>query len=161
MARTSHQRKFPVDHPWVALDLDGTIMEDGHYPKLGPPRQGAREAVWRLKQLGLKIMIFTARTQPLNIEGKYTNVNKAVQAILDWGVEYDIPIDYVFPLPKPTFVVAFFDDRAIRVDEGFEGWDAAIREFEHHYKDKIKGDWARAVLPPHLTGGSRGRTKRS
>ncbi len=142
---------IPVSNPWIAVDLDGTIMEDGHYPNFGPPIPGAREALWELKGMGLKIMIFTARTALTGLDGQFQNVNKAVEQIQQWCTDNDIPCDYVWPMPKPTFIIAFFDDRAIHVDiPGWEiGWDEALEEFKRRYGDKLK-NWVKAVLPPEI-----------
>jgi len=143
-------KQLPVSHPWVFVDLDGTLMEDGYYPDFGPPIPGAKAAMDVLKSKGLKIAIFTARTSPTGFDGKYLNVNKAIGRIYAWCARYDIPIDYVWPLPKPTYVVAFFDDRAIHVNSANNGraWEVALNEFFTRFGGAVAGDWQKAVLPP-------------
>jgi hypothetical protein len=140
-----------TDHPWVAVDLDGCLMEDNHYPAFGAPRVGAKAAMDYLKSLKLKIMIFTARTHISGLDGKFQNVNKIVNDIYAWGGINEIPIDYVWPMPKPASIICFFDDRAIRVeatDVGLPGfaWTAAINAFDHNYAEKIP-NWLREVTP--------------
>jgi hypothetical protein len=143
-----------TDHPWVAVDLDGCLMDDHYYPGFGPPRHGARDAMIYLKSLGLKIMVFTARTHISGLDGKFQNVNRVVDEIREWASGHEIPIDYIWPLPKPGSILCFFDDRAIRVSppgqdsqgNGDFGWFDAINRFDHAYKEKVK-DWLREVTP--------------
>jgi hypothetical protein len=142
-----------TDHPWVAIDLDGTLMEDHQYPGFGLPRPGARDAVLYLQSLGLKIMVFTTRTHVSGLDGKFQNVNKIVNDIHAWGKEHNIPIDYVWPYLKPAAVICFFDDRAISVRppsphdplDDFE-WSEAIEEFNERYAATIP-NWLREVTP--------------
>jgi hypothetical protein len=142
-----------TDHPWVAVDLDGCLMDDHYYPGFGPPRHGARDAMNYLKGLGLKIMVFTARTHISGLDGKFQNVNRVVDEIYAWAKLHEIPVDYVWPIPKPASIMCFFDDRGITVApdadyelEGDEAWMIARHEFDIRYKDKVK-DWLREVTP--------------
>lgn len=144
---------IPVSHPWVAVDMDGTLCEDNHYPKFGPPRPGAREAMWNLRRMGVKIMVFTARTAMLGLDGKYQNVNNVVDDIHQWAGRHNVPIDYVFPLPKPTHILCFFDDRAIPVvnppdpnRDHWQFWDDAMQVFEKRFGHKLQ-NWQREVTP--------------
>lgn len=140
---------IPVSHPWVCIDLDGTLMEDGHYPDFGPPIKGAAWACDKLHKQGIKIMVFTARTAMLDLNGKYHDVNAAVENIYVWAHNNGIHIDYVFPMPKPTFVLAFFDDRSITLDNKTNsGWIHAMEEFQKRYP-KLK-KWQKSVLPPKI-----------
>lgn len=144
-----------TDHPWVAVDLDGCLMEDHRFPGYGPPRPGAKEAMARLRELGLKIMIFTARTHVSGLDGKFQNVNKVINEIYAWAEKHGIAMDYVWPMPKPASILCFFDDRAITVysphlhkneeDHCFH-WQSAINEFESRYTTKIS-NWLREVTP--------------
>ena len=138
---------MPVSNPWVAIDLDGTLMEDGHYPEFGPPIKGAKLACMTLKHFGIKIMVFTARTAITGLDGSFQDVNESVRGIYAWAAKYGIPIDYVFPMPKPTFVLAFIDDRAVE----FNGsWLDAIDAIERKVGplNNISKEWIGKVLPP-------------
>lgn len=145
--------KLPVNWPWVAVDMDGTLCQDNHYPNFGPPRPGAKEAMQKLRSLGVKIMVFTARTAMLGLDSQYQDVNRVVDEIRAWSKEHDIPIDYVFPLPKPTHVLCFFDDRAIPVvnppdpcrDHAYY-WEDAMEVFQRRFGHKLK-DWQREITP--------------
>lgn len=143
----------PVSHPWVAVDMDGTLCEDNHYPGFGGPRPGAQAAMEKLHQAGVKIMVFTARTAMLGLDGQYQDVNQVVQGIHNWAEKHDIHIDYVFPLPKPTHILCFFDDRAIPVvtppdpsrDHGMF-WDDAMEVFDRRF-GRTLANWQREVTP--------------
>ncbi len=125
-----------VTNPWVCIDLDGTIMEDGHFPGFGKPRPGARKYLNKIRNRGIKIMVFTARTGITDLDGRYQNVNKVVNEILQWCEENDIPCDYVFPLPKPTFVLAFFDNLNVHVGPEKDAWKNSWDRFLTLIDDK-------------------------
>jgi len=127
-------------------------MEDHHYPNFGYPRIGAKQAMEYFRRLGLKIMVFTARTHISGLDGKFQNVNKIVQDIHNWADEYSIPVDYVWPYLKPASIICFFDDRGVRVAPPGEnggvdfGWFDAINTFDRAYKSKLP-EWLREVTP--------------
>jgi len=140
--------KIPVSNPWIAVDLDGTIMQDGHFPGFGLPLVGAKEKLQKYSDLGIKNMIFTARTAILGLDGTYQNVNKAINDIYTWCKHHNIPCDYVFPMPKPTCILAFIDDRGIRMDKE-RGWQGVDNIMEKFYIPKLK-DWKKEILPPEI-----------
>lgn len=143
----------PVNHAWCAIDMDGTLCEDNHYPKLGPPRPGAKEAMEKLHQMGYKVMVFTARTAIMGLDGQYQDVNQHVQAIYNWAERHQIKIDYVFPMPKPTHIVFFVDDRAIPIVSPPDSsrdhkhfWEDVIAAVERRFGPTAEG-WQRDVTP--------------
>lgn len=144
---------IPVNHPWVWVDLDGTLMEDNQYPGFGQPRVGAKRAINRLHELGVRVMVFTARTGIIGLDGQYQNVNAVVDQIREWAAKHDIKIDYVFPLQKPTHVLCGFDDRVIPVvcppdpsRDHWQFWDDAMQVFEKRFGHKLQ-NWQREVTP--------------
>lgn len=145
-----HKKYLPVSKPWICVDLDGTLMLDGFYPEYGPPMPGAGEAMRGFHEQGIGIMVFTARMATSGLDGSYQNTNKISQDITRWAKKYDIWIDFVYPVPKPTFTLAFFDDRAIRFTPGKTGWAQAVAQFTAHYGSQL-GRWETALLPPPLT----------
>ena len=46
----------------ICIDFDGTIAEWGKYPEPGPPTPGVKEALQKLKDKGLEIVVLSART---------------------------------------------------------------------------------------------------
>ena len=131
-----------VDNVWVAVDLDGTLLESGHYPKLGPPKQWARESLKILRSWGLRIMYWTARTCLTEIDGKYQNVNKVIDDIKEHLVENRLwdNKDYIIPsMHKPALVYKLVDDRAIR----FRNWGQVLDDISADLESKgvpIEGD---------------------
>lgn len=113
---------LPVDNPWILFDLDGTILESGHYPEYGPPIEGAAAGMQAIKKLGFKIGIWTQRMAIADTAGKYQNLYGVARAIAAHLGDCNIPFDYIFPMVKPTYIVAFVDDRAIRFDRHSGGW---------------------------------------
>ena len=48
----------------VVVDFDGTICEDGKFPGFGKPMPGAKEALTRLRDAGLEVVILSCRIDP-------------------------------------------------------------------------------------------------
>ena len=117
--------QLPVDNAWIAVDLDGTILKPGYYPKLGPPMPGAIEGLEQLRMYGFKIMIWTARTGITDEHGKFQNFWKVSGGIHEHLIENKVPFDYILPqLHKPSFVFAYIDDKAIPIDG--RGWPGVV-----------------------------------
>ena len=116
---------LPVDNPWIAIDLDKTIIKSAPWPNMGEPYPGAVEALNMFKDMGFKIMIWTARMTMTDPEGGHQNVNKIQKEIEDHLRSHCVPFDFVMPYKKPAFVFRFIDDRAIK----FKGdWDEVVAE---------------------------------
>src|SRR5574341_1152442 len=88
----------------------------------------------------------------VDLDGRFQNVNKVVNDIYAWAKTNQIPVDYVWPMPKPASIICFFDDRAIEVapahefDQHDQGWNVALATFERRYAAKIP-NWLREVTP--------------
>lgn len=55
-------RKYtPESHKHIAIDYDGTIVEDGAYPHIGEPLPGAIETMDAMLEEGYEIVIWTCR----------------------------------------------------------------------------------------------------
>lgn len=91
----------------LAVDFDNTIHDTKHPVKgmkMGPPLEGAKEALTRFKQRGDTVIIHS-------IWGHNNTV------ISDWLKYYGIPFDRITNLkPQADY---YIDDKAIK----FEGWD--------------------------------------
>jgi len=144
-----NKRYLPVSKPWICVDLDGTLMEDGFYPGYGPPMPGAANAMKMFHDQGIGIMVFTARMATVGVDGTYQNTNKINREILSWAKRHKVWIDFVYPIPKPTFTLAFFDDRAVRFTPGRTGWSDAVKQFTDQYGDKLH-NWQGALAPPPI-----------
>ena len=108
----------------VAVDFDGTIC-DFEYPDMGKPKDGVKEALQKIRDLGYRIHIFSCRT---NLEIKKYPIDRQEQvrkmeAYLD---EHEIPYDEVLNKDKPL-AIWYIDDRAI----GFRNnWMDVVKEIE-------------------------------
>jgi len=97
----------------IAVDFDGTVVEH-HYPKIGPLKPGAKEALHAFRKAGHKIIIWTCRAGA---------EEKAVRAFL---VENDIPFDTVNnPImgadlgTRKVYADLYIDDKGIRYDDNW------------------------------------------
>ena len=83
----------------IAIDFDGTL-HDWHHPvegrKMGPPMEGAKAALDRLRELGHKLVIHSCNNEVV---------------IADWMEYFNIPYDLIWT-QKPNCDL-FIDDRAV------------------------------------------------
>lgn len=119
--------------PWVAVDLDGTILEEP--PKgapeygsmdvqlpLGAPKPGAVEALNELAGLGWRISIYTARFGDEELDED--TVGQWAAEISEHLEENGVPFSDIWVGRKPR-ADYFVDDKAVR----FEGdWQAILSE---------------------------------
>ena len=86
----------------LAIDFDDTIHDSKHPPsgrKMGPPMEGAREALQEFKRQGHTIIIHTV-----------WGTDDKRKVIVDWMNFFGIPYDEITNL-KPNAAV-FIDDKA-------------------------------------------------
>lgn len=103
----------------LAIDWDRTLHDTDHpVPgrKLGPPLPGAREALWKLKEAGHKIIIHSCAS------------HKAIRPWMDYFV---IPFDYIWGESPGDYGVKpaadfYIDDRGLF----FQSWDQTLAEIE-------------------------------
>lgn len=101
----------------VAVDLDGTLI-DAAWPAIGGFRPGAIEAMHKLHEAGAHLVVWTARTNPIDPWGTPRGSNivfeeiQAVRRLLDdAGLTFVAIHDH--RLGKPSAAV-YIDDRAER-----------------------------------------------
>ncbi|SDZ37740.1 HAD hydrolase family protein [Bacillus sp. 166amftsu] len=107
----------------IVIDLDGTICElkkanQSYYDVR--PKAGAIQTLYKLKEEGHEIIIYTARNM-LTCKGNIGKVNANVGKItLDWLASYKIPFDeLVFGKPYGDI---YIDDLGVK----FENWDQVM-----------------------------------
>jgi hypothetical protein len=130
--------------PWVAVDLDGTILSYesgwGEEGKFGDPLPGAIEALNELMQLGWRVSIYTARFSGLD----ETSTAELEAALSDYLTSVGVPFSDIWIGHKPQ-ADAFVDDRALR----FEGdWSTILQQLAVNPAGKRA--WA---LPDTQDGG--------
>lgn len=133
--------RTPVSNVWLAIDMDGTLCEDGHYPDFGKPKDGASAAMHSLKAMGFSLMIWTNRTAKTALNGDLCDPVIQHKAIEDWCKKHDIPFDYIDIDNKPVFVYAFVDNKAIRYDDKNGGWFGIIGGIERDLIDRGINPW--------------------
>ncbi|MGB2129521.1 MAG: BT0820 family HAD-type phosphatase [Flavicella sp.] len=122
-----------IHHSVIAVDFDGTIVEDA-YPKIGKPKLFAFDTIKKLQKNGHRIILWTVRS------GK--SLDKAVAFCKDKGVEfYAVNKNYPEEIvdantPRKILADTFIDDRNVG---GFMGWDKINQLFfENESLPKIK-----------------------
>lgn len=125
---SSHSHVSP---PTVAIDFNETLVEDhpqGHKARLEEVelRKGAAEAVQKIKDKGVRIIIWTVRDD--------------VEDVSDWLDERDVPHDYVNYSPDQSTTSpkveadVYVDDKAVNARRP---WNEILEILEDKLKDKI------------------------
>lgn len=95
----------------IAVDFDHVICsrkpEPGH--KLGPPVEGAREALELLQRTGHKIIIHSCNRS---------------EVIANWMAYFKIPYSTIWVAPGKPVADWYVDDKAIR----FRNWDDTLAQ---------------------------------
>jgi hydroxymethylpyrimidine pyrophosphatase-like HAD family hydrolase len=113
---------FPKDHLIIAIDFDGTIVEDA-YPKIGKPMIFAFETIKKLQSEGHRLILWTYRN------GK--KLQEAVDFCKENGVEfYAVNKNYpeeIFDgkISRKIHADLFIDDRNVG---GFLGWTEIYKQ---------------------------------
>lgn len=111
--------------PWVAVDLDGTILVEtgdvGGRPPLGEPYPGAREALQELVDAGVRVSIWTARQYFEDEDGDDAEWQQEIDEHLKY---HQIPYTDIYVGKKPPADV-FIDNKAIAFKEN---WPQVLQE---------------------------------
>ena len=107
---------LPKDHLIIAIDFDGTIVEDA-YPGIGKPMIFAFETIKKLQENGHRIILWTYRS------GR--KLNEAVAFCNENGIEF-YAVNKNYPeeefdgkISRKIHADLFIDDRNVG---GFLGW---------------------------------------
>ena len=108
----------------VICDFDGTICEFA-YPDMGPPKEGAKDALQKIKDMGYEIHIASCRTS--HEVNKYPIDRKEqVRLMEEYLKEHSIPYDLVLNNDK-ALGTWYIDDRGV----GFrDNWGDVVKEIE-------------------------------
>ena len=122
---------LPNKHLIIAIDFDGTIVEDA-YPKIGKPMIFAFETMKKLQSEGHRLILWTYRTDK--------KLQEAVDFCKQQGLEF-YAINKSYPeeefdgkISRKINATFFVDDRNIG---GFIGWTAVHKQLLN-YEPEIK-----------------------
>jgi hydroxymethylpyrimidine pyrophosphatase-like HAD family hydrolase len=112
---------LPKDHLIIAIDFDGTIVEDA-YPKIGKPMTFAFETLQKLQEDGHRLILWTYRS------GR--KLKEAVDFCAEKGIDF-YAVNENYPLEefddkmsRKIHADLFIDDRNVG---GFLGWSAIYK----------------------------------
>ena len=107
----------PIANKVVCIDFDGTIVPWG--PLMAPkdPFPGVANAIRELKKAGYRIVIFTSRLSETWIDDEDQDLGDQLAYVAGILTDHLIPFDDITADKVPA--EAYFDDRAIRVDESW------------------------------------------
>ena len=105
----------------IAVDFDGTIVEH-RYPRIGPEKPFAIQALLQLQREGHRLILFTAREGALLQEA----VDFCHERGLDfYAVNSSEPVNALFPQQTAKVIAdIYIDDRNLG---GLPGWDEIYR----------------------------------
>ena len=122
---------LPNKHLIIAIDFDGTIVEDA-YPNIGKPMIFAFETMKKLQSEGHRLILWTYRTDK--------KLQEAVDFCKQQGLEF-YAINKSYPeeefdgkISRKINAAFFVDDRNIG---GFIGW-TAVHKLLLNYEPEIK-----------------------
>ncbi|MDB9927457.1 hydrolase [Flavobacteriaceae bacterium] len=122
---------LPNKHLIIAIDFDGTIVEDA-YPNIGKPMIFAFETMKKLQSEGHRLILWTYRTDK--------KLQEAVDFCKQQGLEF-YAINKSYPeeefdgkISRKINATFFVDDRNIG---GFIGW-TAVHKLLLNYEPEIK-----------------------
>ena len=122
---------LPNKHLIIAIDFDGTIVEDA-YPKIGKPMIFAFETMKKLQSEGHRLILWTYRSD--------RKLQEAVDFCKQQGLEF-YAINKSYPeeefdgkISRKIHATFFVDDRNIG---GFIGW-TAVHKLLLNYEPEIK-----------------------
>ena len=131
---------LPINHLVVAIDFDGTIVEDS-YPGIGKPMLFAFPTIKKLQAEGHRLILWTYRSG--------SKLNEAVDFCKENGIEF-YAVNKNFPeeifneqnSSRKIHADLFIDDRNIG---GFLGWTEVYKLIFNHAPDfpKKKGFFSR------------------
>ncbi len=123
----------------IAIDFDGTIVEDG-YPKIGKPRIFAFETLKRLQEDGHRLILWTYRSgAKLDEAVKFCEQN----GINFYAVNKSFPEEkFDYSKSRKIYADLFIDDRNIG---GVLGW-GEIYQMITNEKPNVKGKQKKGIF---------------
>lgn len=117
----------------VLVDFDHTICDTEGLFKMRDPIPGAREALQALKDMGLRVVIWSCRTTPSEFKPWSTCID-AYNEIMAWMDEHDLPFDMIYLVRsgKPG-ALCTIDNRNIAFRGQWDGIVEQVKEFKDEW----------------------------
>jgi 2-hydroxy-3-keto-5-methylthiopentenyl-1-phosphate phosphatase len=108
----------------VVVDFDGTICEDNKFPGFGKPMPGVKEALDRLKEAGLDIVILSCRFDPNSPK----MMEEQKRKMAEWLDEHEIPYTRIDEGTEGKVQgLCYVDNKALHY-EGGNDWERICKE---------------------------------
>lgn len=134
--------------PTVAVDFDGTLCE-WKFPEIGEAKEGAAQALQRMRDAGYSILIWSCRTSHWHYDifggdpEQPTLDRQRVREMREWLELHHIPFDEIDDGSRGKPLADFYiDDKAVR----FENNWSEIGERITHEHDRVGAEEQPAVL---------------
>jgi len=104
----------------LGVDFDGVVVENGHYPEIGPLLPGAKETLQRLRDAGYYIIIWSCRWNPF-----FDDADEQYELVRQFLDDNNVPYAEIAREGGKILVNAYIDDLAIE----FRNWKGVERLF--------------------------------
>ena len=113
MSETRKTRTVAVDLDDTILDFDWETWLDNPFSYYGPPQEGAKKALQKLRKLGFRIIIHSCRLTP----GKFRHNMSLLEVLIElsnWLVKHKIPFDELWAKKGKPMADFYVDNHGIR-----------------------------------------------
>jgi len=98
--------------PSIAVDFDGVIMAEGHYPNFsGSLIKKNRDLIIEKKNAGYQVIIHTCRMT----DAPYNDTEIQRQGIVNYLNLHEVPFDSIWNGVGKPIADEYWDDRAVRI----------------------------------------------
>lgn len=113
----------------VIIDFDGTITKYCLNHEDGPPQDGVKEALQKLRDMGYYISIFSCRTS-IELFKNFIDRSEQQRLMESYLEQHEIPFDEILMYDKPI-ADFYIDDRNIEFKGKWEETIEKIRKIEN------------------------------
>lgn len=84
----------------LLIDFDGTLAQWRNFPEIGPPVEGAKEALDEFRKMGYEIQIWSCRTSSELIKHPIDRTEQ-VRKMREWLEQHEFCYDFINIKDKP------------------------------------------------------------